>query len=208
MTTPFVPCPNTAQSTMQYLSNGQKCVNVLHFLGSSPWTSASLTALNSYLVAWETSHAAPVRCNNTEMTGVYSVDLADQFGAFAQTAAIITGGETDPPVPNNVTLAFKLGTPLRGRSFRGRLYWVGLTQAQLTADRQQVASATATTIGGIIDLIRTGAIPNGGQLVVRSIRHNGTFRTTGVMTPCSGVTLTDFFIDSQRRRLPSHNIHR
>lgn len=207
MAVPFVPCPRTAQVSMQYLTNGQKAANVLHFIGVADWTTALLTSLLTYLDTWESTHAAPVRCNTTEFTGAYAVDLSSQTGPWSSLSTVHTGGETDPPVANNVTLAYKLATPLRGKSFRGRYYWIGLTQAQLTADRQSVASATALSIGTIIDMIRSGSIPNSGSLVVRSIKSGGAYRTTGVMTPVNAVVLTDFFVDSQRRRLPGHNVH-
>lgn len=208
MAVPFVPCPLTAQATMQYITNGQRANNIYHFLGTGAWSATLLAALNTYLWNWENTHAAPVRCNNTELTGIYSVDLSSQNGPYSQLSGVIAGGETDGPVSNNVTLAVKMGTALRGKSYRGRTYWIGLTDAQLTADKQSVASAAAGTIVGILDLIRSGSIPNGGQLVVRSTRTAGGYRPTGVMTPVTGLVATDFFVDSMRRRLPNHNIHR
>lgn len=208
MTVPFVPCPNTAQVTMFYFSNGQKVANVWHFLGTSPWTNTSLVALNGYMLAWEAAQAAPARSTDVECYGCYSVDLSSQTGPFAQTAAAIFGSVPGNPLPNNVSLAVKMGTALRGRSYRGRHYWIGLTDGQLSADAQSVAATPAAAIAAILDHVRTGAIPNGGALVVRSIRNAGAWRTTGVMTPCTGFTLVDTFVDSQRRRLPSHNVHR
>lgn len=208
MSVPFVPCANTAQVTMEYFSAGQKCANVWHFLGTSPWTSATLVALNAYMLAWETTHAAPIRSNQTSCYNAYAVDLSTQNGPFAQTAASITGAETGNVLPNSVTLAFKFGTALRGRSFRGRHYWIGLMDNMLTADSQSVIAGTANSIAAVLDLVRSGTIPNSGSLVVRSIRSGGAWRSSGVMTPVTGITLVDYFVDNQRRRLPSHNVHR
>lgn len=193
---------------MHYSIANQRLMNVYHVLGTGNWTATLLGSLLLYFDAWETGHALARRNTSCQYQGGYAVDLADQHGAFAQLANTVDGTQAGDVLPNNVTLAIKAATAKRGRSFRGRTYWIGAPEAWLDASGNAFQASEVNAIVSILELLRTGTIPNGGALVVRSIRSGGAYRTTGLMTPLTGWVSTDNTVDSQRRRLPGHNIHR
>lgn len=208
MTVPFVPCPNTAQVSMRYLQQDEKVENVYHFLGAAPWTSTLLAALGVAMESWETTYMLGLRCNNIQFQVAYSVDLAVQDGEWDVSGTPVDGTRTSAPLPNNVSFAVKYITSKRGRSFRGRTYHIGLTEDALATGQQQLTSGFLTGLEAGYRHLVTLTWPNSAQLVVRSIRHNNAYRSVGVMTPVKDVTATDPVVDSQRRRLPFHNVHR
>lgn len=212
MAAPYIPADKTAQAVMVYNSNTQIVENVLHFLGTAEWTPALLTSLNTQLVTWETTYGAAQRGNSNALTAVISTDMSSQTGPSVSTTANVIGSAAGAAVPNNVTLAVKLSTALRGRSYRGRIYWVGLTTSQLdtTLNDQGVTAAVATAIAAAVTALLPAAgviTANGAQLAVVSRRFNKAPRATAVVTPVTSATLTDRYVDSQRRRLQFHNRH-
>lgn len=208
MAVPFVPCPNTAQVSMRYELQNEKCENVYHFVGAAPWTSTELAALGVAMENWETTNMLGLRSNSCQFQTAYSIDLSVQEGEWDVSGTPVDGTRTSAPLPNNCSLAVKWITSKRGRSFRGRTYHIGLTEDTLAAPTNEVQGSYVTTLEARYRVLLTTTWPNSAQLVVRSIRHNNAYRAVGVMTLVKDVTVTDPVIDNQRRRLPFHNVHR
>lgn len=219
----FVPVPNVAEARMIYIDQqNQIAMNTYHWLGSTTWNITTLNSLITSMISWENSTANPakaVRNINVQLQTVNCRDLSTQNGPVVQRTAGVFGTDTDPPVPNNVTIAVKHVTNVAGRAFRGRSYWIGLTTAQLdaTGANQAVTPGTETALLAIYNTFLSGtgmALPNSAIPVVVS-RYHGVDanrkpipRSTGVATAITGYALVDRFLDSQRRRLVGHNRHR
>lgn len=208
MANPFIPLPNTAQLQMIYTSANEPCENVYYVQGTSAWDIAGLTALVTYFAAWETATAHTLRSDNVILTLIRATDFTTQTGAEVETPQAITGTLTPNHLPNNVTWSVKANTGVRGRSFRGRTYWIGLNGAQVDTSGQSVLNTPATNIVAALNTLRTGAMPNAGKLVVASRKNDKVWRTVGVLTPIIEYVAIDQFTDSQRRRLHGHNRHR
>lgn len=208
MPVPFVPCPRTAQVNMRYEEAGEKVENVYHFLGASDWTSTLLAALAVAMIGWENTNMKVFRANNTILDLAYAIDLSVNDGAWDVSVTPVQGTRTSPNLPNNCSWAVKWITAQRGRSFRGRTYHIGMTEDMLQGGSQEITTTTATNMLAAYRTLLTTTWPNSAVPVVRSIRHNNAYRTTGVMTPITDATYSDLVIDSQRRRLPFHNVHR
>lgn len=163
---------------------------------------ADLQIIAGAMVGWEDTVAQPGRSNGVRMTEIY-VRALDEQNAPVWIQSInppLVGGQASPALPFNVTLAVKFTTGFAGRSFRGRHYWIGLAEGQVTGDF--VISTAADNIRGFLDTLRTQDLDAiGYDLVILSRQHNGVPRVTGVATTVTGVSLTDYRVDTQRRRL-------
>jgi len=103
-------------------------------------------------------------------------------------------------LPGNCSLSISFRTAGRGRSSRGRNYFVGLVESQVNGD---------VVNGGNVDayqtlyeeLIGAGSVVTGWQWVVVSRFFNGAPRTAGLAQPVTAVVVVDSFIDSMRSRL-------
>lgn len=209
MPTPFVPFVRTAEVTARYFLSSQPVENVYHFTGTADWTSTLLAALSSAFIAWEVANARAHRGTATQLHEVVSVDLTATDSEWDASTTATDGTLADVQLPNNCSLAVKAITAKRGRSFRGRTYWIGLVEGDLSStDANTIANSRAAAIQAAMRSLLTTTWPNSAVPVVASRRHNGAWRTTGLTTPIKDYVLTDQVIDSQRRRLPFHNVHR
>jgi len=147
--------------------------------------------------------------NAVQLVEVVVTDMSSLTGGQVSFSPPIGefGGKGGPPLPSNVSLSISFRTALRGRSFRGRNYVVGLAvddQLDQNSIKPTVMSAWVDAYTELIALA-SGA---GATWIVAS-RFSGVDgdghpvpRAAGVTTPITNVVATDNTIDSQRRRLP------
>jgi hypothetical protein len=197
---PFIPVPNVAMVELLYTQDDQKMENTLYFENENPWSAIGLTTLAEEIIAWWTTNIRPNVSNTVTFRGVKATSLESETAPAVEVPSGLAGGGTSPAMPNNVTAAIKFLTALRGRSFRGRNYIVGLMDEAVS--QNDLSTITAGNYSnGYLELLDTSVITNGIWVVVSRFT-NGDPRTTGVSEPVTGVTFTDFTVDSQRRRLP------
>lgn len=198
----FVPAPNTAQVSLIYTCLSQTVENVLHYLGGAPWTPTSLSALCAALANWESTQMAAIRHNSTGLARIEAVDLSSRFASAVEytTGLPITGTGTGAPCPNNVTVAVGKRSALRGRSFRGRIYHIGMQNTLVAGN--ELTSAAVVALQTRYDLLRdVAAAINTSHLAIVSRVTDGADRPgDAVVTPVTRITL-DNTVDSQRRRL-------
>jgi hypothetical protein len=134
----FIAVPETAQITMVYTGpNQNRMVNVYHFIRPTlGWDPDALGDLAEAMLAWENNTGKTQRSNQIVCIGAEARDLSVQDSFVVSVAAIppITGSLQTPVLPANVTVAVSLRTPFAGRSFRGRTYWIGLSEGAVTGD--------------------------------------------------------------------------
>lgn len=133
-------------------------------------------------------------------------------GAPQATFPIVTGGAggtTGSNFPNNAALSVKKQSPIRGRSFRGRMYLPGITTdltnatdpdelaagiaASLAGDMAQWVADIATAVPSVIPVIvsRFSGIDSNGKPIPR---------LSGLQSIVEAYTVNNQ-MDSQRRRL-------
>lgn len=200
----FIPVANTAEATMVYSGpDNNRMVNVYHFRRPlEGWDPDSLGALGEALLTWERDVARAHRSNQIRCLGVECRDLSMQDSFLVSVAAIpaIVGAIVQGVLPANVTLAVSFRTPFAGRSFRGRAYWIGLAEGDVSGDF--VSQGRGNGIAGAYTVLMNDVAPSvGAELVVVSRYANGAPRAAGVATTVTSVGLTDFRVDTQRRRL-------
>lgn len=206
---PFVPVANVALAELRMTLESQDVENTLWFrFGSTP-TAAMLTDLNNELLAWWIDAYAPLVSTAVSLREIVCTDQTSATGPQVSLPAPPGSDGTDsaPPLPNNVTLAVSFRTALRGRSFRGRNYIVGITEDSNTGS--EVTGAYASAVSAAYEQLLSGGGVLGDEIWVVASRFSGVDvnghpipRVAGISTPITSVVVVDLTIDSQRRRLP------
>lgn len=204
----FIPGPGVAKFILEFQQGADIAENTLwvHHKDGSAWTAAQLTTMATLIATTYESDFNPIVSNTTTLLQVVAADWSTQTGATVTVSALAGGTSTIQPLPYGVTLAFKMVTGLRGRSFRGRVYQTGLTDIRPSADVLNNAYATQLLTAWNAVLAAINGVTN-CELVVFSQCHNGSWRATGVSTPVVTFQLTDFNLDYQRRRATAHSVH-
>jgi hypothetical protein len=207
---PFVPVVNTAEVELRYLWDGQQVENTLYFENRDAIDLTGMLDLTNALESWWNDNLAPITSDTVTLKEIVVTDLTTATAPSLVTPALVdsVGTHSINSLPNNVSLCVSFRTAARGRSFRGRNYFVGLCEDQVTANT--VAGATVTALQDAYNLL-SGAgtlAANWTWSVVSRFSGMGgtprrpTPRTTGVITPITSALVVDPIIDSMRRRLP------
>lgn len=199
---PFIPVPNTVQAELIYTWDGETCENVLHYEAEGAPDLSEMTALAAALVSWWGTNMKSQVAQNCSLTGIKIVDLNafNAPGIDYSTGLPIAGTSVSESLPNNVSLAISKRTVFRGRSYRGRIYQVGIPEGQVGGNT--VSSTWRTNVLNAWELAKEFVA--GGEtfkMVVVSKYSGGEPRAEGMTTVVTNFT-TDGKIDSQRRRLP------
>lgn len=198
----FIPAPNTAKLEMIYSEFGQRIENVLHIRKIGGWTSETLLDLaNAAQQAW-TTNLRPAQAGDVTIQLIRATDVSVENGPGVEIGDISPNGGLlqSPGLPTGTTVATKFSTGLTGRSNRGRAFWVGLVEEDVTGN--QISGVVQTRINQawnnfFTDLV--GLVP-GAQHVVVSYCNNKAWRTTAAVNTVLSYS-TDLDVDSMRRRL-------
>jgi hypothetical protein len=222
-----------AQVAVLYQLDGQPCENVFYvqhehqvdlITGFNPAAvdSGFADATEATIRAWLIADWQPNAGTDAAVTGVNIVwNTVAGVGplegkAYSGAPYPLTGTMVGDNFPNSVTLAISIKTAFLGRSFHGRLYFVGLNRGHVdVAAPNVVKPAASISIQAAYEGLRTTLeasyggppIEDKAPMGVMSFRHANADRVTGLFTPATRLALTDNFLDVQRRRLPGHNRH-
>jgi len=199
----FIPAANVARVDLRYLEYGQRMQNTLYFLGTAQWDATSLEELVDAAIAnWATEMGSTVAIA-VALDSVKAQDMEVDEGVAVEKIPVsaTTGARNNEPMPSGVTVATKFSTLLSGRSHRGRVYNVGLTDDMVNGNALAgvVAGDISSNWSSFVTAI-ISATDNATTHVVVSYCHNKVWRTVAEITPIIGYS-TDIYIDSQRRRL-------
>lgn len=199
---PFVPVPDTCQVELRYTWDSQQVENTLYFYNVSEWSTSQMTDLAGAVAAWWHTSVRPQQSEDVTLRELYLTDLRSVTAPTVTYATGLpdVGSAAAPSVSNNTSLAISFRTAGRGRSSRGRNYWVGLLANQV--DASEVAPAHAASIQAAYEALIDAVSESDWNWVVVSRFHNGAPRTEGLRQPVQSVVVTDLVVDSQRRRLP------
>lgn len=206
---PFQPCPGIASFQVIYGLLNQNVENVYHVDKGSAWSAADLRQVCLNIKDWEQISASNSRTSSCAFFKIEARDLSSENGAELTytPAAPIPGADASGAMPGGATIAVKWDTGLAGRSFRGRVFHIGLSRDQVVGN--EINSGTAagliSSYNSLITEIANAVV--GCHLVVLSRRHNNALRAAGIGTQVQNAVLTDLAVDSQRRRLENHNRH-
>lgn len=206
---PFIQVPATVLVEFRMTADLQQVENTIYFTFQDPYGATEMTALGEDMVTWWVANLAPLIWSGVQLREVVVTDLDSATGPQVSVIpATTTFGEQNlAPLPNSVSLTVSFRTALRGRSFRGRNYVVGLVEAQTSGANVVDGATLAAYINAYEGLIAIAGA-NGADWVVVSrfsgVDGNGDPipRATGIATPITTVLVVDNVVDNQRRRLP------
>jgi hypothetical protein len=206
---PFVPVPNTMLAEIRMLMDGQQVENTLWFEATGAPTVPSMSDLADQLILWWIANYAPQTSIALQLVEVV---ISDQTTAASPQVSVAApagtiGAVVSDALPNNVSLTVSFRTPLRGRSFRGRNFVVGIPESVATASHLSVAyvagwqvayaqlKSDIDAVGDFVWVVvsRFSGVDGAGDPIPRA---------AGVTTPVTNVVVIDDVVDSQRRRLP------
>lgn len=134
----------------------------------------------------------------TEVRGLDNInDLSASNATNAGPGSNITGS-----LPNQVTYAVQRNAGLTGRSARGRVYWIGLSRDDLSADENFLNAVDAIAIVAAVANMRGNLNMSGWIAVLVSRFTGGVERPEGVTFNWVNTLGVDQRVDTLRSRLP------
>jgi hypothetical protein len=198
---PFVPFASAVEAELVYSWDGQICENTLYFdLGVIPGVP-EMYDLADMLYDWWNTSLKPLQVSTVSLTRILvtSLNTATSPGIERTTGLPAVGTNAGVPLPNNVTGAVTFITGLRGRSYRGRNYVLGLSADMLSLNT--ILPTPINQYQNAYDDLLAAATTAGFPWVVASRQTAGAWRANGVITPVTAIRMENT-VDSQRRRLP------
>lgn len=198
----FRPVGNGAEAVIMGQYNGQECVTTFGFLGAVDYTQPDLQGLvDRVRDAW-LAQCIPQLPQSYLCFEVVGRGLRTQFDAEA--TAVFTAGQTGSlsgtPQPGNVSLAIARKTGTTGRSRRGRIFWPGFNEADVSGNT--ISSARADAIVDAMQLFMAAVnLPGDFLLAVISRQENNVALNPGIARPVASWSVVDTNVDSMRRRL-------
>lgn len=198
---PFIRVPNTVMVEMVYRWDGQTVENVFHASNAVSYDETDIADLLDVFRLWGINDALPTMSNTVTLVNLIGTDLDSATGPRIEdaTGLPVAGSAVSPSMPNNVSVVVKWTTANRGRSYRGRTYWIGLREDVVAAN--QIVAAQQTAIVNAATALLADVALAGWALVVASRYTDNAPRAQGITTPITGFSVEPT-IDSQRRRLP------
>jgi len=199
----FVPAPNIVAVELRCTLDGQNVENTWHVNVFHEPTVADLVALANNIAtvvigSWLTNLSDQLTFREIHLRSLHTANGVEHTAAFP---ANTTGSLVSPVMPSNVTLCVSLRSQSSGRSARGRLYWMTLTELDVVGNT--VASGRVGTIVGAVQDMIDQMVTIGYAWVIVSYITNNAPRVGGpVYFIVTTALVVDSIVDSQRRRLP------
>lgn len=201
----FIEIPNVALVELVYNHLGEVCENTLYIRDPAGWTFSKLDDLCALMKGWWDTEMQALASAATSLDKIIATDQADANGptALYTTGLPLAGTAASAPMPGNVTAATTFLTDLRGRSYRGRNYFVGLVENAVTGNA--LDSSYQAGIQAAYEALPALLTAEGWTHVVASRYTGKAPRGTGISTTVSAYR-TEQYIDSQRRRLAGRGL--
>lgn len=203
---PLPPANAISRAVLTFNYAGEVCVNVLHYRETGGGLGHNSVGLANALSAkWDVwiKTLVPDTCT---LQSVFVSDLsaAPRVPEFATSTVPRSGSLTTPQMPNNVAVCVTLRTPVGGRSGRGRLYHVGITEEMVIANTLD-NTWRGSLVSGYNQFrnMTDGTTSATWEWVVLSYYTGGALRGTPVANAVASCAV-DSIPDSMRKRLPGH----
>lgn len=200
---PFVPAPNILQVEYIFATSVGRAENIMYFRKQdlSAFSSLEVTALLTALAEWWLEAGAPLTTSEVRLVELFGTDLTTALAPTFSFAVGEDGTSTSGEMPANVTITMSFRSNGRGRSSRGRNYWVGIPGGAVSGndvnqtwldDNQEYYDH----IPNLVDGLDTSWEP-----VIVSRFTGGEPREVALVHLITAYIHADVELDSQRRRL-------
>lgn len=198
---PFIPAASTVRIQLIYTLNSQRIENVFHVLSGGGLVTADLDRIEGVFAAWWTATGRAQAPSNVSLVLIVADALNVESGLHKEYSTGWTAGGSlgSTALAGQNTMAVKLATSFSGRSFRGRIYWPGFTNADIVAGL--VTTARRDAIVAAVNTLRASLTAGGDTLAVVSYCHNKVWRTTATVTGITGVSAKTTVAQQKRRRV-------
>jgi hypothetical protein len=198
---PFIPAPGAALLTWAFDFDGVEAVITSHLMKATQWQTAELAdAAHAAADAWGLQ-VSGLCTSNLILVKTAAVDVSTENGYFSEYTppTQIRGTLTDPMEGNKVAFKLKFSSGLRGRSFMGGIYHMGIVKPQTVGRRMNVlvADAIKNSWAAVYDDI---AANSAGVLGITSYCYHRAWRPVALTTQVLTIAYTDLLLDTQRRR--------
>jgi hypothetical protein len=201
----FIPTERVINAFLEYTGpDGEIMGTSLDFRTGSTVTLTDLNDLGAGIASWWDTDMQPLMTAGYTLNRIKLRDMSAENSFVVDWVGILplTGTMAGNSMPSSVAWSLKKQTGLAGRSFRGRIYHMGMGEAEVVGNYVDATYATSV-LNAWNDLMeQLDETGNGFQLVVVSTFANGAPRTAGVATNVTGIVHVDLRVDTQRRRLP------
>lgn len=195
----FQSAPHCVEVVINAKQDSTPIVNRLNVDVGHTVVDADLPLVAAVIDGWITSDLAPQQVNDVKYESITVKDIEHANGAQILYVPTSTqGAVTDPPLPNSTAMVASLRTALTGKNYRGRFYFGGMHQNQMT-DSVHVSSGVAAGYGAAIADLLTLLDAASYKLVVVSRYLNTARRIVAIATEVVTV-VTNTILDVQRRR--------
>jgi len=173
-------------------------------VGIASTSGDALTGSDGAIIAaavgswWNANMKAKVHPTCIQTTVIVN-DLTSESGWTAEYTNNTPGTNVGEPLPAQSAMVVTFLTGIRGRSYRGRNYVPGITQAEI-ANVNQWSAGTVTAVGAAYVLLQTALVAAGVNHVVLSRFLAGVPRALG-HTQIVESYVAKTLIATQRRRL-------
>lgn len=200
---PFVPAPNLVQVEIRATRALQNIENRINVDMLAAPDETNMAALANIVWTWVQDFYIPLLPNDTV---IRELVLSDQSAIDGFQLIWNPGPETGAvgggSLPNAVSIALSLRTHSRGRSARGRFFWLGLALGFM-ATENELNNTIAAAIETAGNELRAAIVTGGFAWVIASYFSGGVARPGGpVYYTVENTLLVDQIVDSQRRRKP------
>lgn len=201
----FVPLPNTIQANMKFLLDGQNVEWVFHYTTDPPFNLLFQEASTEIGAALITAWVDNLRSRAPTAMSLQSVYLSDQEDENGEVQVYtvglpLAGSSGGERTTNHSALVITKLTQARGRSFRGRTYLCGFTEADISGN-SWVTAAIEAAVDFMEEIRVITGVTYTSAMAVASRYANNQPRVTGVLTPVTAFRANPV-VASQRRRLP------
>lgn len=195
----FIPSPHGASARLVWTAGLREWSNILWFTKTN-FTQTDMEVLAAALKAAFDSNAQSVISMTASLDRVEITDGRTEGAQIVQsTGTPVGGGASADMMPISTAFVITSRTGLRGRSYRGRIYFSGMPEGSHTNDEWN--EDTATRLLGFAGGLKTAGANNEWTMVVRSTQHNNQVLSTAVMTPVNTFSARSKILAHQRRRV-------
>lgn len=184
-----------------YTLNSQRMENVFHVLSGGGLLVADLDRVEAVFATWWTTPGRAQVPNNVSLVLIVIDALNVESGLHKEYSSgwTVAGGLGATALAGQNTMAVKLATSFSGRSFRGRIFWPGFTNADISGGL--VTTARRDGVVAAVNTLRTSLAAGGDTLAVVSYCHLGAWRATATVTGITGVSAKTTLAQQKRRRV-------
>jgi len=210
---PFVPAAKTIEVELRFLYDLQRCENTLYFEMATVPTASDCAEIAEICRSWWKEDMSAHLVAALTLVESFATSLDTSTGPIASVTTDLPwpGAVGLEGMPGGTAAVVSFHTAMRGRSFRGRNYLVGIPEDKVALNTLETAwmndvltsyNALRATAAGS-DFVQVVVSRFSGHTIVGG-KKVPTPRATALRTGVESVSFTDSTVDSMRKRLPNH----